>query len=125
MSDAQRIPYGSWPSPISADRAAEASVVLSETKAVGDATTWLELRPQERGRSVVVRSDPGAEPFDLTPPGVSVRTLVHEYGGGSYTVRETTTYFVNHEDQRLYRQELGGEPTPISPEPATPRGLRY
>jgi len=125
MNDPQRLPYGSWPSPISADRAAEASVVLSETKAVGDATTWLELRPQERGRSVVVRSDPGAEPFDVTPPGVSVRTLVHEYGGGSYALRGTTTYFVNLEDQRLYRQELGGEPNPITPEPATPRGLRY
>ena len=30
MSDPQRLPYGSWPSPISADRAAEASVVLSD-----------------------------------------------------------------------------------------------
>jgi dipeptidyl aminopeptidase/acylaminoacyl peptidase len=125
MTQPERVPYGSWPSPISADRAAEASVVLSETEAVGDTTTWLERRPQERGRSVVVRSDPGAEPFDVTPSGVSVRTLVHEYGGGSYTVSGTTTYFVDLEDQRLYRQELGGEPTPITPEPATPRGLRY
>jgi len=38
MSAPQRIPYGSWPSPITADRAAEASVVLSETKAIGDAS---------------------------------------------------------------------------------------
>ena len=125
MSDAQRIPYGAWPSPITADRAAAGSVGLRETRAIGDATTWLERRPREQGRSVVVRSGPGAEPVDVTPPGVSVRTRVHEYGGGSYAVDGTTTYFVNLEDQRLYRQEVGGAATAITPEPATPRGLRY
>jgi dipeptidyl aminopeptidase/acylaminoacyl peptidase len=125
MSDAQRIPYGAWPSPITADRAAAGSVGLRETRAIGDATFWLERRPREQGRSVVVRSGPGAEPVDVTPPGVSVRTRVHEYGGGSYAVDGTTTYFVNLEDQRLYRQEVGGAPTAITPEPATPRGLRY
>jgi dipeptidyl aminopeptidase/acylaminoacyl peptidase len=125
MSDAQRISYGAWPSPITADRAAAGSVGLRETRAIGDATTWLERRPQEQGRSVVVRSGAGAEPVDVTPPGVSVRTRVHEYGGGSYAVDGTTTYFVNLEDQRLYRQEVGGAPTAITPEPATPRGLRY
>ena len=125
MSDAQRIPYGAWPSPITADRAAAGSVGLRETRAIGDATTWLERRPREQGRSVVVRSGAGAEPVDVTPPGVSVRTRVHEYGGGSYAVDGTTTYFVNLEDQRLYRQEVGGAPTAITPEPATPRGLRY
>lgn len=125
MSDAQHIPYGAWPSPITADRAAAASVGLSETRAIGDVTTWLERRPQEQGRSVVVRSAPGAEPVDVTPPGVSVRTRVHEYGGGSYAVAGATTYFVNLEDQRLYRQEVGGAPTAITPEPPTPRGLRY
>jgi dipeptidyl aminopeptidase/acylaminoacyl peptidase len=125
MSDAQRIPYGAWPSPITADRAASASVGLSETRAIGDATTWLERRPQEQGRSVVVRSAPGKEPVDVTPPGVSVRSRVHEYGGGSYAVAGATTYFVNLEDQRLYRQEVGGAPTAITPEPAIPRGLRY
>jgi dipeptidyl aminopeptidase/acylaminoacyl peptidase len=125
MSDARRIPYGAWPSPITADRAAAGSVGLSETRATGDATTWLERRPREGGRSVVVRSHAGAEPVDVTPPGVSVRTLVHEYGGGSYAVAGATTYFVNLEDQRLYRQELDASPTAITPEPATHRGLRY
>ena len=125
MSDARRIPYGAWPSPITADRAARGSVGLSETRAIGDATTWLERRPREGGRSVVVRSALGAEPVDVTPPGASVRTLVHEYGGGSYAVAGATTYFVNLEDQRLYRQELDGSPTAITPEPATHRGLRY
>jgi hypothetical protein len=93
---------------------------LRETRAIGDATTWLERRPQEQGRSVVVRSGPGEEPVDVTPPGVSVRTRVHEYGGGSYAVDGTTTYFVDLEDQRLYRQDVGGAPTAITPNPRPP-----
>jgi len=103
MSDARPIPYGAWPSPITADRAAKASVRLSETRAIGESTTWLELRPEEQGRSVVVRSEPGAEPVDVTPAGLSVRTRVHEYGGGSYTASGTNVYFSNLDDQRLHR----------------------
>ena len=125
MSDAERVPYGTWPSPITADRVAQASVRLNETRAIGESTTWLELRPQEQGRSVVVRADPGAEPADVTPPGLSVRTRVHEYGGGSYAVSGGTVYFVNLEDQRLYRQDAGAAHIAITPEPPTPRGLRY
>ncbi|MGA9159807.1 MAG: prolyl oligopeptidase family serine peptidase [Actinomycetota bacterium] len=125
MTDPEPIPYGAWPSPITAERAAKGSIRLSETRAVGESTTWLERRPEEQGRSVVVRSEPGAEPVDVTPAGVSVRTLVHEYGGGSYAVSGSTVHFANLDDQRLYRQDAGGAPTPITPEPATPRGLRY
>jgi hypothetical protein len=60
MSDAQRIPCGAWPSPITADRAASASVGLREMRAIGDPTSWLERRPQEQGRSVIVRGARGA-----------------------------------------------------------------
>jgi dipeptidyl aminopeptidase/acylaminoacyl peptidase len=55
----------------------------------------------------------------------SVRTRVHEYGGGSYLVSDGVVYFCNDADQRLYRQGLGGTPVAITPDPARPRGLRY
>ena len=56
--------------------------------------------------------------------------MVHEYGGGAYTVHSNnghgdTVYFVNFVDQRLYRQVAGDQPVPISPQPAQERGLRY
>ena len=125
MSAPQPRPYGTWPSPITARRVAQASVRLAEVKALGDSTLWVERRPSEDGRYVVVRSDAGADPRDVTPRGFSARTRVHEYGGGSFAVFGDVVYFTNDADQRLYRQLEGQDPEPITPEPPVERGLRY
>ena len=125
MSDRQVLAFGTWPSPITAELVAHGTVFLAETLAEGDATTWLEVRPEEGGRYVIVRADPWSEPVDVTPSGFSARTRVHEYGGGSYALHGATVFFTNDDDQRLYRQELGGTLAPITPEPEERRGLRY
>ena len=119
------VPYGAWPSPISADRVARASVLLSESLAIDDSTWWIEERPNEEGRYVVMRAGPGSDATDVTRAPWSARTRVHEYGGGSFTVHEDVLFFIDDEDQRLYRQELGGEPVAITAEPPSARGLRY
>jgi dipeptidyl aminopeptidase/acylaminoacyl peptidase len=89
------------------------------------AAYWLELRPAEGGRNVIVRADPAAPPVDVTPPGYDARTRVHEYGGGAYVVHGDTVFFTNFLDQRLYRQERGGDPIPITREPPEAASLRY
>jgi dipeptidyl aminopeptidase/acylaminoacyl peptidase len=61
----------------------------------------------------------------VTPAGFDVRTRVHEYGGGSYIVHGDTVLFSNFADQRLYRQDGGGAPHPITPEPPSPASIRY
>jgi dipeptidyl aminopeptidase/acylaminoacyl peptidase len=119
------VPYGAWPSPITAEQVARGSVLLSESLAVGDATWWIEERPHEGGRYVVMRAGPGVEAMDVTPAPWSARTRVHEYGGGSFTVDEGVLFFTHDEDQRLYRQELDGRPVAISPDPPSPRAFRY
>ena len=48
----------------------------------------------------------------------SVRTRAHEYGGGSFAVSDGAVYFSNNIDQRLYRQDAGRPPSPITPAPA-------
>jgi dipeptidyl aminopeptidase/acylaminoacyl peptidase len=121
----ERLPYGTWPSPISAARAAQGAVRLAEVRADGDATTWIERRPHEHGRYVVVRSDASGSVRDVTPHGYSARTRVHEYGGGSYATSGDIVFFANDDDQRVYRQEAGTDPVPITPEAKTERGLRY
>src|SRR5262245_2894878 len=125
MSPPQPLAYGTWPSPITAGRVARASVRLAETRAFGESTTWIERRPNEEGRYVVVRAHAGSDPRDVAPRGFSARTRVHEYGGGSYTVFDDSVFFANDLDQRLYRQRGGDEPLAFTPEPPVERGLRY
>ena len=81
----------------------------------GDDLYWSELRPDEGGRIVVCRRDAQGAIADVTPPGFNARTRVHEYGGGHFAVSEGTVWFANFKDQRLYRQDGGGEPRPITP----------
>src|SRR4051794_38195280 len=62
---------------------------------------------------------------DALPAEFSVRTRVHEYGGGAYTVDGHTVFFCNDADQRLYRAGRGEAPRAITPAPDEPFGLRY
>jgi dipeptidyl aminopeptidase/acylaminoacyl peptidase len=121
---AEVAPYGAWKSPITAELIAQGAVRLEEPELTEDAVYWLEQRPAEGGRYVVCRSsDEGTA--DVTPPGFNVRTRVHEYGGGAYFVGGTSVFFCNFDDQRMYRQDDGGAPVAITPEPAEPAALRY
>lgn len=114
MSEPAVAPYGTWRSPITAEMLAVSSVRLGWPWLDDGSVYWLEARPAESGRSVVVRQAPGGEPAEVTPPGFNVRTKVHEYGGGSYLVHRGTVFCSNFGDQRLYRQDPGAEPEPIT-----------
>jgi dipeptidyl aminopeptidase/acylaminoacyl peptidase len=116
MSDPRVAPYGSWSSPISAGLVATGGVWLAEATLVGGVPRWLETRPADAGRYVVVTGEPGSVPRDLTPRGFSARTKVHEYGGGSWWVHGDVLFFTNFADQRLYRQEVSSDPSPITPD---------
>ena len=95
-------PYGSWPSAISAQTLIEGVVALSGLRTDGTRLYWLEGRPKEGGRSVILTGDPDS-PRELTPPPFNVRSRVHEYGGGAFAVNDGTVYFVNFADQNLYQ----------------------
>ena len=117
--------YGSWSSPVTAARLAQGQIRLSEVRASGERLFWLEGRPAEGGRSVVVERSPDGRVRDRVPEGMNARTLVHEYGGGAYRPVGDAIVFANFDDQRLYRQQGDAPPEPITPEPEAPRALRY
>ncbi len=99
-------PYGSWSSSLSLDHMVEDVVRLAEPAVDGSAVYWIETRPSEKGRSVLVTCAPGQEQSDVTPADYSVRSRAHEYGGGSYLARGDRVWFVNDDDQCIYTQTL-------------------
>jgi len=114
MTEKMVAPYGSWKSPITSDLIVAGTIGLGEIALDGEDIYWIESRPSEGGRSVIVRRTPDGAIADVTPPGFNARTTVHEYGGGAYFVDAGTVYFSNFADQRLYRQAPGEAPQPIT-----------
>ena len=127
-------PYGAWSSPITARSLVEGAVGISEVRVDPedpDLIWWSESRPEEGGRTAIMHARldeasavPGP-PVEVTPPDANVRTLVHEYGGGSWWPHAGTLYYVDFSDQRLRRLDPDGTITELTPEPETPRALRY
>lgn len=116
----QTLPFGTWPSPIAAADLARSSVTITYVRALNGVPYWLESRPNEQGRYVIVTPDADGRFTELTPAGFNARTRVHEYGGVPYTLQRGAIYFSNFADQRLYAQRVGAEPAALTPE-----GYRY
>src|SRR5205085_3534350 len=79
-------PFGSWGSPFPIELLTKDAVGFGEISAAGGVRWWLEGRPEEEGRQILVRHEADGSLTRLTPPGFNVRNRVHEYGGGAYLV---------------------------------------
>ena len=122
----QTAPYGSWKSPITSDLIVSETIGLGQVALDGEDIYWIESRPSEAGRNVLVRGDRLGNVIDVTLPPFNVRTRVHEYGGGAFAVSEGVVYFCNYADQRMYRQEAVPALALSKPEAITPLGdFRY
>ena len=136
------LPYGSWPSPLTAELLATGGTRLGAPRLVGGAVWWTEGIATEGGRQAIVRSagpvglpeagaDPApAEPVTVLPAPFNARSRVHEYGGASWAVvpgarpepgaapeeeLPPLVVFVNFEDQRVYALREGEQPRPLTP----------
>ena len=116
MTKLQIAPYGSWKSPITSDMIASGTIRLEQVVLDGDNIYWIEMRPAEGGRCVIVRYSPEGQISEITHSPFNARTRVHEYGGGAFAIHDGTVYFSNFIDQRLYCQDSGGHPRPVTPE---------
>ncbi len=107
--------YGTWTSPITSAAIVSDAVGLDQLAIHGDDIFWIESRPREQGRCVLVRHRDG-QSEDLLAPPWNVRTRVHEYGGGAYRIAGDAIHFSHFTDQRIYRQKLDGsaQPQPVT-----------
>ncbi|HEX5630414.1 MAG TPA: prolyl oligopeptidase family serine peptidase [Acidimicrobiia bacterium] len=122
----RRLPFGSWPSPISAESTTRAAVrFLDAIQVDGEDVYWVEGRPAERGRSAIVRRGAAGTIDDVGPEDFDARTRVHEYGGGAYAVQHGTVFAARFGDQRWYRIDPEGEAAAVTPPPAAPAADRY
>jgi len=106
-------PYGTWESPVGARTLTQRTVGLSLPQVDRADVYWLEERPEEAGRTVLVRRRGDGVVGDVlsTMPGgepVDVRSRVHEYGGAAYSVRDGVIVLSHATDGRLYRVGVGG-----------------
>jgi dipeptidyl aminopeptidase/acylaminoacyl peptidase len=118
--EAKTAPFGAWESPVTASQLADSAVRLGDVRVADGKAYWLESRPAEAGRYVVVTPDAKGGIAEVTPASFSARTRVHEYGGAAYTVSRDTLFFSHWADQRLYAQKSGAQPVALTPE-----GYRY
>jgi len=115
MPELKVAPFGSWRSPITTDLIVSGSIGLTQPLIDGRTIYWIEMRPTEGGRNVIVKGDPDGAISDVTPQPFNARTRVHEYGGGDYAVRDRAVYFSNFADQRLYVARDGEAAKAITP----------
>lgn len=102
-------PYGTWPSPITSKAITAGSIKLGglHFQTSSDDVYWLEGRPQEGGRNVLVKYDPtNAErsernAVDVSSKESNVRTRVHEYGGGAVVFGKKDIYYSEFATQKL------------------------
>ncbi|WP_211266021.1 S9 family peptidase [Alicyclobacillus ferrooxydans] len=104
----QTAQYGSWKSPITSDLIVQGTISFEQVLVDGLDIYWIESRPAEGGRSVVMRQNASGQVEELTPQPFNARDRVHEYGGGAVAIRDGIVYFSNFADNHLYVRDRDG-----------------
>ncbi len=125
MSAPEVRPYGAWPSPFPIDRLVDGVRGLSGIGAADGTRWWIEGRPDEGGRQVLVRREPDGTLSRISPEDFNVRSRVHEYGGAPHLVEGDLIVASDFDTGRLHRIVTPGTPESRT-EPLTPdRAWRF
>src|SRR6266545_1588923 len=81
----------------------------------GDAVYWIEGRPDEGGRDVLVRWRPDGGAIEPLPPGYSVGTHIYGYGGGAYRAWSGGVFFSSATDGSVCASTASGVTTIVPP----------
>lgn len=108
-------PYGSWTSVVSTDLFTSSSVGLVGGCVDGEDVYWVESHASQGGRASLWRLAADGSRTELTPDHY-VRSTVHEYGGGAFSVADGVAVFVAFPSQVVHVVEAGQPPRPITSE---------
>lgn len=108
MAGQKTAAYGSWKSPISSDMIVQGTISLVGMCFDGADRYWVEARPSEAGRNVLMRQAANGMVEEITPAPFNVRDRVHEYGGAPFVIHEGMVYFSNFADNLLYVRKPDG-----------------
>jgi len=118
-------PFGSWESPIDAADTVAGVVRFSDIQYDDGTLYWLESRPSEGGRTVLVRRLVDGTIEEVLPGTSNVRTMVHEYGGGAYLAGDGEIFYSEFTDQRVYHLGSDGVVSSLTAESTRPSASRY
>ena len=132
----QTLPFGQWPSPLTASSLFEATEGISCLRPASNGVFFLLSLPAEGGALALMFLTATGKTVRVSPKGMNLRSQVHEYGGAPYTFDDNAVWYCHFSDQRIYRQafdqrEVSHQMTDVSekPVPITPRTssatLRY
>ena len=111
-------PFGAWASPFRIERLTDRVVFLTEPRGIDGVTWWIEGRPDEAGRQVLVRRDPDGAVTRMTPEGFNARSRVHEYGGAAALISGDLIVVSDFVSGRLFRVTAPEQITALTPERA-------
>ncbi|NVK41394.1 MAG: S9 family peptidase [Oceanospirillaceae bacterium] len=100
--------------PLSAAVACAAQRDFASLQVARDGVYWVQYCPED-GCNRIVQLNDGRQRM-LTPEGFSVRSRVHEYGGGAWCLAGDRLLFVNDADQQIWLQPRpcnGGRVPPL------------
>lgn len=111
----QTCAYGSWPSPLTAAEVVAGHVSVRVPVSDGEDLYWIENRAA--GPALVRRPAGGAAQDVMRgdEPHHRVRTRLHEYGGGDYSVRDGLVVYADAAEQRVWCVRPGEAPQPLTP----------
>ena len=130
MNSPQVSPYGHWPSPLQADSLFQGSESISFMRPGQVGLFFLLSKPDEGNALVLMHLSAAGHCVRVSPPGINVRSRVHEYGGLSYAISDEAVYYCHFDDQRVYQLPFDqltqqvGTPRPLTP-PQQDAALRY
>ncbi|WP_299201323.1 S9 family peptidase [uncultured Amphritea sp.] len=109
--------YGFFESSLSAANAVAAGLEYGQLHACEQGLFWVEYRPADGGRNLLMQRSWEGETTCLTPSDFSVRSGVYEYGGKSWCVAGQQIAFVNASDQQIWLQSVQQPPRQLTDTP--------